>query len=208
MSTKILGSGEQPSATPVAWRTVCQPAGPATRDVRRRGADSEQEEARRIESLRQEAFAEGVQAGRAEAEEQIRPAIEGLAHTMQELAGLRQAVRAETLRDLVHLAVTIASRVIHREVAVDSDALEGLVQGAFLKLQAREIHKARMHPDLERLVKKCLAKSGAPANLVLVADPALRPGELFFETAQGELDVSVETQLREIERGLIDKLDH
>jgi len=37
-------------------------------------------------------------------------------------------------------------------------------------------------------------------------DPALNPGELFFDTLQGLLDASVDTQLSEIERGLIDKL--
>ena len=39
-----------------------------------------------------------------------------------------------------------------------------------------------------------------------MVDTSLLPGEVFFETAQGMLDASVDTQLREIERGLIDKL--
>jgi flagellar assembly protein FliH len=97
--------------------------------------------------------------------------------------------------------------VIHREVAVDPDALAGLIQAAFSKLQSREINRVRMHPTLEGLVRKLLEQSGAPKNLVLVADPSLKPAEVFFETSQGMLDASVETQLREIERGLIDKLE-
>ena len=43
--------------------------------------------------------------------------------------------------------------------------------------------------------------------MVLTPDPSLKPAEVFFETSQGILDASVETQLREIERGLIDKLE-
>jgi len=42
---------------------------------------------------------------------------------------------------------------------------------------------------------------------VLTADASLKPAEVYFETSQGILDASVETQLREIERGLIDKLE-
>jgi flagellar biosynthesis/type III secretory pathway protein FliH len=38
------------------------------------------------------------------------------------------------------------------------------------------------------------------------ADPSLAPGSVIFETTMGSLDVSVEAQLAEIERGLADRL--
>ena len=57
------------------------------------------------------------------------------------------------------------------------------------------------------LVRKLLEQAGAPKNLVLMPDASLKPAEIFFETSQGILDASVDTQLREIERGLIDKLE-
>jgi flagellar assembly protein FliH len=191
----------------MSWRVV------ADRPERKKPApappvfDHERELALRLDQARQEAFKEGLLAGRRDAEDQIRPALEGLARTMTELGGMRQAIREEALQDLVRLAISIAARVIHREVAVDPDALAGLVQAAFQKLQSREIHRARMHPGLEPLVAKCLEQCGSPKNIVLIADPTLAPGELFFETSQGALDASVDTQLREIERGLIDKLE-
>ena len=133
--------------------------------------------------------------------------MQGLAETLDGLARLRESIREETIQDLVHLAISIAARVIHREVAVDPDALAGLIQAAFSKLQSREINRVRMHPTLEGLVRKLLEQAGAPKNLVVLPDPSLKPAEVFFETAQGILDASVETQLREIERGLIDKLE-
>jgi flagellar assembly protein FliH len=169
--------------------------------------DAEREAARKLDQARREAYAEGLAAGRQQAEEQFRPAVQGLAETLDSLARLRESIREETIQDLVHLAVSIAARVIHREVAVDPDALAGLIQAAFSKLQSREINRVRMHPTLEPLVRKLLEQAGAPKNLVLTPDASLKPAEVFFETAQGILDASVETQLREIERGLIDKLE-
>jgi flagellar assembly protein FliH len=202
MSSKVLGN-DQPSATPMLWRMVA-----ASNDTRRNShADAEREAARRLDQARREAYAEGLAAGRQQAEEQFRPAVEGLAETLNTLARLRESTREETLQDLVHLAISIAARVIHREVAVDSDALGGLIQAAFTKLQSREINRVRMHPTLEPLVRKLLDQGGAPKNLTLAPDPNLKPSEVFFETSQGILDASVETQLREIERGLIDKLE-
>ncbi len=190
-------------ATPVSWRTVA-----AASDPRRNShSDAEREAARKLDQARREAYAEGLAAGRQQAEEQFRPAVQGLAETLAALARLRENIREETMQDLVHLATSIAARVIHREVAVDPDALAGLIQAAFSKLQSREINRVRMHPTLEPMVRKLLERGGAPKNLVLTPDPNLKPAEVFFETAQGVLDASVETQLREIERGLIDKLE-
>jgi len=195
-------SGDQTQAARAMWRMV-----PPSDPRRNRQADSEHEAARRLDQARREAYAEGLAAGRQQAEEQFRPAVQGLAETLDELARLRDSIREETFEDLVHLAISIAARVIHREVAVDPDALGGLIQAAFSKLQSREINRVRMHPTLERLVTKLLEQAGAPKNLILTPDPNLKPAEVFFETSQGILDASVETQLREIERGLIDKLE-
>ena len=204
MSSEILADGEKPSAAASLWRIVEPPGelrakGPARKDAER--------EAQVLDQARREAFAAGVAAGRREAEEQTRPAMDGLARNLAELARLRDTIREEATHDLVRLAVSIAARVLHREVSLDPDALTGLVKTAFLKVQSREIQRVRMHPGLESLVKKSLEQCGSPRNLVLTADPTLKPGEVFLETSQGILDASVDTQLREIERGLIDRLE-
>jgi len=204
---EILSAEHFEAAKPISWRTV-----PAVHEARRNSHhEAEQEVARKLDQARREAYAEGLAAGRQHAEEQFRPAINGLAQTLEALARLRENIREETIQDLVHLAVSIAARVIHREVAVDPDALGGLIQAALSKLQSREIHRVRLHPALEPMVRKLLEQSGAsggaPKNLVLMADASLKPADVFFETSQGILDASVETQLREIERGLVDKLE-
>jgi len=196
MSSSIV-TEEQSSATPMLWRLAAAVG----------AADAQRESSRTLQQAREEAFAQGLAAGRAQAEQHFLPAVQGMAQSIAELSRLRSVVRDEATQELVHLAISIAARVIHREVVVDPDALAGLVQAAFLKLQSREINRVRMHPTLEALVRKSLEQSGSPRNMVLMPDPALAPGELFFETSQGILDASVETQLNEIERGLIDKLE-
>jgi len=202
MSSRILGNDQPAEATPMLWRMVA-----AVGDVKARNTHSEGEAARKLDQARREGFAEGLAAGRQQAEEQMRPAVQGLAKTLESLAGLRQTMREDATQDLVRLAISIAARVIHREAAVDPDALGGLVQAAFSKLQSREINRVRMHPALEGLVRRSLEQSGSPKNMVLTPDPSLKPAEVLFETSQGILDASVETQLSEIERGLIDKLE-
>jgi flagellar assembly protein FliH len=200
----IVGEQHPQVAKPVAWRKVA-----SSSDTRHNSRnEAEREAAHKLDQARREAYAEGLSAGRQQAEEQFRPMAQGLAETLNSLARVRENIREETIQDLVHLAVSVAARVIHREVAVDPDALAGLIQAAFSKLQSREINRVRMHPTLEALVRKVLEQAGAPKNLVLMPDASLKPAEVLFETSQGILDASVETQLREIERGLVDKLEH
>ena len=144
MSSRILASdaaggaipaGDTTSAaTPMLWRMVT-----SVTPRQSSQADSERDAARKLDQARREAYAEGLAAGRQQAEEQFRPAVQGLAETLDTLARLRENIREETIQDLVHLAVSIAARVIHREVAVDPDALAGLIQAAFSKLQFRPV---------------------------------------------------------------------
>ena len=202
MSSEIL-LGPQSSADRIFWRTVA--VAPGEKGITPRSA-AERELAQRLEQARRDGFADGVAAGRQEAEQQILPAVQNVARTVAELAGLREVMRDQATEDLVRLATSIAARVIHREVALDPDALAGLVRAAFSKIQSREVSRARVHPALEGLLRKCLQQNGAPRNLDLTVDYKLNPGEVIFETSQGVLDASVETQLSEIERGLIDKL--
>jgi flagellar assembly protein FliH len=202
MSSEILVGG-QSSADRVFWRTVTAVPSTAVRGSR---SDAEREIAQRLEQARRDGIAEGVAAGRREAEQQILPAVEDIAHTVVELARMRESIREEATQELVRLATSIAARVIHREVAVDPDALAGLITAAFSKLQSREVSRARVHPALEALLRRCIEQYGATVNLSISADPGLNPGDLVFETSQGILDTSVDTQLREIERGLIDRL--
>ena len=203
MSSEII-LNDQSSAGRMFWRTVASVGAAADKNPR---AVAERELAQRLEQARREGFAEGVAGGRHEAEQQILPAIENIARTLAELARLRDAMREEATLDLVRLATSIAARVIHREVVLDPDALAGLIRAAFAKLQSREVSRARVHPGLESLLRRCLEREGAPRNLTVAVDAGLNPGELVFETAQGVLDASVGTQLSEIERGLIDRLE-
>jgi flagellar biosynthesis/type III secretory pathway protein FliH len=45
------------------------------------------------------------------------------------------------------------------------------------------------------------------AAIEIAADASFKPGDVIFETPQGQLDASVSTQLREIERGLADRVN-
>ena len=105
------------------------------------------------------------------------------------------------------LAIAIARRILHRELTLDPDSIHGLVKAAFQKLQTREIHRVRLHRDQEAFVRESLSKLMPSGSIEIIVDPTLQPGDVIFEGAQGDLDASIDTQLREIERGFADRLE-
>jgi len=74
------------------------------------------------------------------------------------------------------------------------------------KLQSRELCRVRVHPDQEAALKSSLDRFSNSQNIELLADPTLQCGDVLFETSHGTLDASIESQLREIERGFADRL--
>ncbi len=149
---------------------------------------------------------EGEAAGKSRAAAEIQPVIERLARSIEEMGALRAQFRKEAESDMVRLSLAIARRILRRELAVDPDAMHGLVLGALEKLQSQEICRVRVHPSHAAQVTACLRKSVPASSVEVVADSAREPGSVIFETEHGNLDASVDSQLQEIERGLIDRL--
>jgi flagellar assembly protein FliH len=212
MSSRILRPEDGVESSPIAWR----PAGVQTAQAHRpRAAESLPET--RISEIQQEAdgrvhtaYNQGLAAGEAAAQQRsqqkLDPVFASLNAMIAELAGLRKRVRAEAEDDAVKLALAVARRVLYRELATDPEAILGLVKAAFGKLNARETHRLRVSPCDAAVIQEYRTKLQIPPAMEIVSDGSLTPGSAIFETARGDLDASVDTQLAEIDRGLTDVL--
>ena len=205
--------GDPREAPPVVWRQVHsgQDTGKAAAaeqapDYRLQLAQVQRECEQRIRQAHAAGLREGEAAGRSRASGELQPVVERLARAIDELANLRGRLRSEAEADLIKLALAIARRVLRRELAIDPEALHGLVLAALEKLQAQEICRVKVHPSHTAAVTACLQKVATGSVVEVVPDSSREPGAIVFETARGNLDVSVESQLQEIERGLADRL--
>lgn len=212
MSSKLFPPDHALQVSPVAWRTV-DSGRPATAYLPEIGGAAPyggMEQEGQLDQRLREAHAEGVREGEATGKDraaaEFQPVIERLARSIEETAGLRARLRREAEADLLRLALAIARRILRRELSIDPDALHGLVLAALDKLQSQEICRVRVHPAQASLVNACLqqVRSASPAEVI--ADPSAEPGSVIFETDRGNLDASLESQLKEIERGLADRL--
>jgi flagellar assembly protein FliH len=160
----------------------------------------------RLRLAHEAGFREGEVAGRMSAEDAVHEAVERLAAAVADVSQVRIAAIRRAEADTVRLAVEVARRVLHRELSLDPAALEALVGAALAKLSAQEVYRVRVHPDQEPMLRACLLKLARNPEVEVVSDSAQERGGAVFETNRGALDASVETQFREIERGLADQL--
>jgi len=164
----------------------------------------------RVQAAKAQGMKEGLAQGLTEGEKRVRaevtPLMERLARTIADLSETRDAFRKEAEEDVVRLSLGVARRILHREVSIDPDALTGIIRVALSKFEARELHRVLVSVEDHPAVATALQSLKLPRAVQVVADPTLERGAALFETVKGTLDASVDTQLDEIERGLLDVL--
>jgi flagellar assembly protein FliH len=175
-------------------------------DFEQKLAAAHAEMERRVHEAHDAALRQGEAAGRKAAMAQVQPVLDKLSASILQLAEFRPRLRAEAEADMVRLAIAIARRVVNRELSIDREAITGIIRVGLDKLRVQETARARVHPEHQPAVREYLARSGIE-RVEVVGDSALDRGSIVFETTRGDLDLSVETQLREIERGLADHLE-
>jgi flagellar assembly protein FliH len=163
------------------------------------------------ESLEREAyqhgFSEGQAVGKEQAAAEMKPVLDRMGQTLAELSTMRSRLRREAEKDLLKLAIAIARRVLHRELTIDPESIEGVIRVAIDKLQSRDLSRVRVHPGQAPAIRASYEKFSNSHQVELVADPSLQIGDVMFETSTGTLDASIESQLQEIDRGFADRLD-
>jgi flagellar assembly protein FliH len=222
MSCKVLEPGETDQTVPFPWFEAVGVALPRRGALRGTARKCEAPDSARSrppvailtsgesedspEAAIRQAYTEGAAAARVEAEAEIQPVLERLANSIASLAGARAKVRREAESDLVKLSISIARRLLHRELSIDPESVQALVRVAIEKLSISELVRVRVHPSQRELVAKVIDHCTAGRALEFIADPTLLPGDLVYETTRGALDARIDSQLDEIERGFADRL--
>ena len=214
MSSKIV-RGQNPAlddAQPIQWpvrgqTAAARAAGPQAARAGNADATADSEQVKQLcASAYQRGLAAGEAASAQRAQAKLDPALASFSAMVAELAGTRQKLRGEAEGAAVALAMEVARRVLHREVAADPEAILGLVKAAFQKCDARTTRRLRVSPADAETIRENQARLNLPPGLEIAADRSLARGSAIFETSRGDLDASVDTQLAEIDRGLADVL--
>lgn len=165
-----------------------------------------------LEQREKQGFERGVQEGEARArkagEQAVTSVRASITRALEEFKGQRAAYFNRVEPEVVQLALGIARKILHREAQMDPLLLAGMVHVALEKLDQGTRVRLRSHPDEIHFWNTHFSESAARAIAPeIIGDSALKHGECVLETEIGTTQISLETQLKEIEQGFFDLLE-
>lgn len=108
--------------------------------------------------------------------------------------------------EVVHLALAIAAKILHREAQVDPLLVAALVRVAVDKLHDGSSVSVRVSPKSAANWRNYLANPHNGSTIAIVEDAHLGPDDCILETDLGSADFSIDAQLKEVEQGFFDLL--
>jgi flagellar assembly protein FliH len=145
--------------------------------------------------------------GRAEFEKKLASEQQTLVQTLRDFAHERETYFQRVEAEVVGLALAIARKILHREAQVDPLLLAGVVRVGLDNIAAGTRARLRVHPDQIQAWQEFFSlQPDLPSPPELLGDATLGPGRCILETELGSTDLTLETQLKEIEQGFFDLL--
>lgn len=152
-----------------------------------------------FDETRQRAYAEGYTEGRAQADEEGARLLEDATDSLNRVRlALPLAVR-ESQDQLVQIALEVAERLVHAEVATRPEIVLDTLDAALARVTDMESVTIRVHPedlpmvqDKEEQIRDLLAQV---KKLEFQSSVKIARGGVFIETGSGTVDATIKTQL-------------
>lgn len=175
-------------------------------DLRQREAEAEQRRfALELGAALQRGKVEGREEIEEEAEQKIAAERMSVLRTCEAFRKERDTYFKSVETEVVKLALAIAARILHREVNLDPLLLRAVVKVALEKTMEESDTVLRVPMEDVAAWREVIGSDDEPAAEVQ-GDARLGRGECVLETRVGKVELGIEAQLEEIEKGFFDLL--
>ncbi len=159
-----------------------------------------QEEA---ETIKKSAFEEGYRKGL----EQANSDIEAFKKSFSEFMNAPKDVFEYIAPDILEISVDIAKKIIKKEVESDPQVLVNTIVDVLKTVSKSEPKiNIRVKPQAVQFIKDTLPnityEYGIDAKVNIIADPSIEEGGCIFQTNNGIVDASIDTQLEIIKKAI------
>ena len=159
-----------------------------------------QEEA---ENIKKSAFEEGYRKGM----EQANADMETFRNSFSEFMNAPKNVFEYIAPDILEISVDIAKKIIKKEVESDPQVLVNTIVDVLKTVSKSEPKiNIRVKPQAVQFIKDTLPnityEYGIDAKVNIIADPSIEEGGCIFQTNNGIVDASIDTQLEIIKKAI------
>ena len=155
------------------------------------------------ENIKKAAFEEGYRNGLNKASEDI----EKFKASLKDFMGAKEEVFEYIAPDILEMSVTIAKKVIKKEVESDPQVLINTIIDVLKTVSKNEPKiNIRVQPQAAAFIKDSLPEIsyqyGIDSKINIISDPSIEEGGCIFQTNNGIVDASIDTQLEIIKKAL------
>ena len=156
-----------------------------------------EEEARKVF---EDAFAQGEKAGHEMGMKKVEQTARRLSNYLAEIASFKDRLLGEAEQLSVELALVFAEALVLRECSEKREIIVDMARKAFeICEDKRDIVVRVRREDARHLAADTLS------NLKIVPDDALKEPGFIIETAFGDIDGRISTQIEELRRGFLNE---
>jgi flagellar assembly protein FliH len=156
------------------------------------------------ENIKKSAFEEGYKMGLEKSEEDLAKFREEFAKFMS----ARQEVFEYIAPDILEISVNVAKKIIKKELSADPQIIIDTIIDVLKSVSKNEPKVTiRVKPQAVQFLKDTIPNMtyqyGIESKISIIADPAIEEGGCIFQTNNGIVDASIDTQLEIIKKALV-----
>ncbi|MEW5945106.1 MAG: FliH/SctL family protein [bacterium] len=149
-----------------------------------------------------EGYQTGYRKGKESALEEAVNRLNMMGRVIEDLKAYRSEILSGAQNDIIRMAISVAERVLHKEIMTDPKAVVSVVKNALSKVSFKKRFVVQVNPlDLDVLEKESAEIAGALdscESLKFRANPNVEPGGCIVQTESGDVDAQVDRQFQTI----------
>ena len=155
------------------------------------------------ENIKKSAFEEGYKMGLEKSEEDLAKFRE----EFKKIMSARQEVFEYIAPDILEISVNVAKKIIKKELSTDPQIIIDTIIDVLKTVSKNEPKVTiRVKPQSVQFLKDTIPNMtyqyGIESKISIIADPAIEEGGCIFQTGNGIVDASIDTQLEIIKKAL------
>jgi flagellar assembly protein FliH len=151
-------------------------------------------------------FAQGEKDGYELGETRARKIIEKIESLYDEMTRLKSGLVRAYEKDLLTTIFAIAEKVVHTHLALDETAVKDNILAALDLVAEKRDVTVKINPEdfeyVEKLRPELFSKNKHIKSIMITSDPAVTRGGCRMETSNGDVDATIESQLKIIQQSL------
>jgi len=157
---------------------------------------------------REEGLNEGLKTGEDYAAGRIEEMTGRYAKALEEVAALKDTLRAQVEREVVRLALAVAKKLVYREINIDPTIIHTLVRVALERFSGKSAVTVRLsQPDYEYMTRRYEDLSRTEGReIIFEPDKSITQGSCIIQTETGDIDARIEEEFHEVENAFFEGL--